>query len=106
MKWYLWVIVLFPIALVFMAVSYPDRMASKLDIGMSVKQVEEILGEEPRLNFDTNDLCERFDWRGNCNEARKSKSVEFSLWKMGIDTYLVVGFNQKRKVSFVGVGDS
>jgi len=56
---------------------------------------------EPSLS-----LCDSNAWLGDCESANNSGSEEFLVLKTGIDTWLVVGFNSKGIVTFVGQGDT
>ncbi len=92
--------------IVYSAVIYPMYLESQAKIGMDRKEVlVNLKGKEYKLS-DTLSLCESNAWYGDCEAANNSKSVEFLILRTGIDMWLVVGFNNEGKVSFVGRGDT
>jgi len=92
--------------IVYTAVIYPMYMESQAKIGTDKNEVlTNLEGKKYRLS-DTLSLCDSSAWNGDCESANNSKSVEFLILKIGIDTWLVVGFNSAGKVSFVGRGDT
>jgi len=92
--------------IVYAAVIYPMYMESQAKIGMDKNEVlTNLEGKKYRLT-DTLSLCDSNAWYGDCESANNSKSVEFLILKIGIDTWLVVGFNSAGKVSFVDRGDT
>ena len=94
------------LVIVYAAVIYPVYLKSQAEIGMDKNQVlTNLEGKKYRLS-DTLTMCESNAWYGDCESANNSKSVEFLILKIGIDTWLVVGFNSADKVSFVGLGDT
>lgn len=82
------------------------HLESQAKIGMEKSEVlTNLEGKNYRLS-DTLWMCESDVWYGDCESANNSNSVEFLILKIGIDTWLAVGFNSAGKVSFVGRGDT
>ena len=81
-------------------------LESQAEIGLEKSEVlANLEGKNYRIS-DTLWMCESDVWYGDCESANSSNSVEFLILKIGIDTWLVVGFNSAGKVSFVGRGDT
>ena len=87
-------------------VVHKANLESQAEIGMDKSEVlSNLEGENYRLS-DTLWMCENDVWYGDCESASNSNSVEFLILKIGFDTWLVVGFNNAGKASFVGRGDT
>ena len=93
-------------AIVYSTVVYPMYLESLAKIGTDKSEVlTNLEGKKYKLS-DTFSWCEKGVWYGDCDSVANSNSVEFLTLKIGIDTWLVVGFNSAGKVSFVGRGDT
>ena len=92
--------------IIYSAVLYPMYLESQAKIGMDRQEVlSNLEGKDYRLSEEL-PFCKSDAWLGDCEGARNSDSIEFLRLKMGIDSWLVVGFNREGKVSFVGRGDT
>ena len=92
--------------IVYSAVIYPMYLESQAKIGMDKNEVlANLEGKKYRMS-DTFSWCENNAWYGDCEAANNSSSIEYLILKIGIDTWLVVGFDSEGKVSFVGRGDT
>ena len=99
------VIIVFSVV-VYSAVFYPMYLKSQAEVGMNKAEVlENLKGKKYRFS-DTLSICDSGAWYGDCEAASNSGSVEFLIFKIGIDTLLVVGFNAEEEVTFVGLGDT
>ena len=92
--------------IVYSAVIYPMYLESRAKIGMDRNEVLANFENKHYVLSETLQLCEISAWYGDCEGAMNSGSVEFLTMKIGIDTWLVVGFNSQAKVAFVGRGDT
>lgn len=73
--------------------------------GMTQAEVVAELGE-PRLERYELGLCHDHTWLGDCKAAQLSGAVRYLIWKYGVDTYLVVGFDSDSRVVFRDIGDA
>ena len=94
------------LVIVYSAIVYPMYLESLAKIGTDKNEVlTNLEGKNYNLS-DTFSWCEKGVWYGDCDSVANSNSVEFLTLKIGIDNWLVVGFNSEGKVSFVGRGDT
>jgi hypothetical protein len=93
------------VAVVLYAI-YPAFVESKLEIGMNKSVVLSTVGKEPLWEQSQLELCSKHQWYGNCEAALKSNASQYLVWKLGIDTYLVVGLDKKSNLVFKGLGDT
>lgn len=94
------------LAIVYSAVVHPKYLESLAKIGANRTEVlKNFEGKRYRLS-KTFSWCENGAWYGDCVSLANSNSVEFLIVKIGIDTWLVVGFDSGGKVAFVGRGDT
>ncbi len=88
------------------AISYPKIVESKLELGMDKSEVISLIASN---NFDdtTNlkKLCSTNQWQG-CKSALSSGSATYLSWSVGIDTFIVVGFNKNNKLIYKSFGDT
>ena len=100
------VILLVVFAIVISTVVYPMYLESLAEVGMEKDEVlANFNGKDYRL-VDTFLWCDDGAWYGDCEAVANSESVEFLILKIGIDNWLLVGFDSAAKVSFVGRGDT
>ena len=93
-------------AIIYSAVLYPMYLESQARLGMDRQEVlSNLKDKDYRLSEDLA-FCANGAWFGDCEAANDSDSIEFLILKVGIDTWLVVGFNDQDKVSFVDTGDT
>lgn len=101
-----WIIIFGAVAIFVYAVTYPSLTESKIELGMSKEQVISVIGDNHFSKTENLDnLCVRNSWMG-CKSALASEAVSYISWNVGIDTVLVVGFNEKSEVIFTGYGDT
>ena len=86
-------------------VIYPSIKESLLKVGMRKSVVLSTVGKEPIWTQPQLELCTKDRWLGNCEAALRSNAVQFWVWKFGVDTYLVAGFDANSKLVFKGLGD-
>jgi len=85
---------------------YPMYLESQAKVGMDKEEVlANFEGKKYRLS-DTFLWCDSNAWYGDCESLISSNSTEFLILKIGIDSWLVVGFNSVGKASFAGQGDT
>lgn len=85
---------------------YPALVESQLEIGMNKSVVLSTVGKEPLWEQSELELCSKHQWYGNCEVALKSNAAHYLVWKLGIDTYLVVGLDKDSNLVFKGLGDT
>ena len=104
-KWTLGIVSILIIGSIVISLAYQSIQQARIDIGMPMIEVVEILGE-PRLQVEELDMCKNGAWYGDCEGALSSGSVRYLIWKYGVDSYYVVGLNKASKVAFRGAGDT
>jgi hypothetical protein len=92
-------------ATVIFGIIHPSFKESQLQVGMSKSVVLSTVGKEPIWTQPQLELCTKNRWLGNCEAALRSNAVQFWVWKYGVDTYLVAGFDANSKLVFKGLGD-
>ena len=105
-KWTLATVVMLVFGGIIYAGIYPSLLESRVDIGMAEDEVVRILGNDPHFREKDLGLCTSGAWYGDCEGATKSRAAMFLIWKVGIDTYFVVGVNEQSTVVFRGSGDT
>jgi len=85
---------------------YPALIVARLEPGMKKETVISVVGKESLWEKSELDLCNNQAWKGNCEQANASNAHTFLIWKLGIDTYLVVGLDSKSTLVFSGIGDT
>ncbi len=93
------------VAVVLYAI-YPAIVESQLEIGMNKSVVLSTVGKEPLWEQSQLELCSEHQWHGSCEAALQSNAAHYLVWKLGIDTYLVVGLDENQNLVFKGVGDT
>ena len=78
---------------------------NKIENGMSNKEVIAIFEKEPDFNEITPFLCAEQHWYGDCVPLNNSSSEFFYTFKVGIETYAIIGFTNNRVV-VKGLGDA
>ncbi len=104
-----WVVGLSLLAVVMAVILYaiyPSFVESQLEIGMNKSAVLSAVGKEPLWEQSQLELCSKHQWNGNCEAALKSNAANYLVWKLGIDTYLVVGLDKNSILVFKGLGDT
>jgi len=87
--------------------AWPNRLVSRVNLGMTRAETIAAVGRAPDKEEKDFTFCrEGATWYGNCDEVRKSKAVSFLVWKAGVDSWVVVGFDGGGKVSYRGQGDN
>jgi len=77
---------------------WPLFLWYQINDGMSLPEVKEVLGP-PFLNVDKKTLCDPFILNSRrCKKLIDAGSVDVVYWKKGIDTWIVVGFDQSEVV--------
>jgi hypothetical protein len=86
---------------------WPRRIANKVHIGMTDAEAIAAVGRGPDRQEGVLSFCRKDSkWYGDCSAVLASRSVAFMLWKVGIDSWLVVGVDADHKVKVVVVGDT
>ena len=94
-------------SLVFLiALFHPWQRASQVRSGMSLSAVIDALGREAGWSQSTAEYCGTPRWNWACEQALKSGAVNVLVWKLGIDTVLIVGIDAQLTVVFSSVGDT
>jgi hypothetical protein len=95
------------IAAVIWATSAPYRVAGSVQTGMTDAEAIAAVGRPPDKQEAVLSFCATgARWYGDCSAIAASQSVNFLLWKVGIDTWLVVGVGANDKVTVVVLGDT
>jgi hypothetical protein len=100
-------IVLVVVGAFFWFASWPHRLVSRVQLGMTRAETIAAIGRAPDKEERILAFCRQgATWYGNCDEVRASKSALFLVWKAGVDSWVVVGFDAGGKVSYRGQGDN
>ena len=87
--------------------TWPNRLVSRVQLGMTRAETITVIGRAPDKEERILSFCrEGATWYGDCDEVRKSNSASFLVWKAGVDSWVVVGFDAGGKVSYRGQGDN
>ena len=101
------VILVVIISAVIWAISTPYRIAYRVQTGMTDAKAIAAIGRPPEKEEGVLSFCATgAKWYGDCSAIATSQSVNFLLWKVGIDTWLVVGVGANHKVTVVVLGDT
>lgn len=93
--------------MVFLLVLFqPWQTASQVKPGMSLSAAIDAVGRQAGWSQSTAEYCDTPRWNWACEEAMKSGAVNVLIWKIGIDTVLIVGVNAQSTVVFRSVGDT
>lgn len=85
---------------------HPWHTAYQVKPGMSLSAAIDAVGRKPDRSQSTAEYCDTPRWNWACEEAIKSGAVNVLIWKLGIDTLLIVGVDAQLTVVFRSVGDT
>jgi len=101
------------VALLALLIGYPMyctySVGSGVRIGMTREQVVAAVGHKPWREEQGASFPSCADpptWYGDCAKLKASGASRFLIWRTGIDTLLVVGFDASDRVVFKGYGDN
>ena len=99
-------VVAFIVLLLIYAVSYPKLVESKLELGMDKSEIIEMIASNSFDDTkDLHSLCTINKWP-SCKAALSSGSSSFLTWSVGVDTFIVLGFDSKNKLIYKAYGDT
>ena len=104
-KWLLAGIATVVLVVLALSLYQQARIMHSIQPGMTQVEVVAELGE-PRLERYELGLCNDHVWLGDCKAAQQSGAVRYLIWKYGVDTYFVVGFDSDSRVVFRDMGDA
>jgi hypothetical protein len=104
-KWSLGVMVVLISGALVLSIYHQSQVKNSIENGMTRVEVVRELGE-PRLELEELGFCNNDTWLGDCEAARQSGADSYLVWKYGIDTYFVIGFDNDSRVVFHDMGDT
>ena len=98
---------------IFIAVSaflfiifWPSYIFSKLENGRDYEYVVSVLGD-PKSRREYVDVCNlNILTKSDCENVYSSGAVMIHYWNVGIDTWIVAGFDDRKKLVFKLMTDS
>ncbi len=97
------------IAYIVLLSTYSVRLESRISIGENISESIEIIGSSPDREGNLPVFCsEGNQYQGAeiCASALNSCAVKYIEWKVGIDTWLVLGVDKNNHVCSKAVGDT
>lgn len=95
------IILLIVIALIALAIFTPHSMMRNINLGMTEAELTKAMGRAPDKREKEFSFCKAGAvWYGNCNAIKDTHPSMHLVWRVGIDTWIVVAMDETGKVVY------